>query len=717
VVRIVLSFLGWLVACSAALAAERVLWVANSETTGSSEIGGLAGTTRAPWLLTTLQPGRTVLTSLRWSEAVQTQSRGHSSASGATHSSGKTHSPGETELLSWDPRASRLLRFADGEMLVFSVETLEGSSSGDSLFGIFLRRSAGPEGRWGGPTRLTPRAGRTVVLGAPVLRAEQLLLPVVWEESGGITLALYGSDDSGVRWNEIATLPWSYLAAPALAESGEGRLLLVAHRGELVACDSGDGGRTWSAWRGLGLAAGATGIALASAGAGALALTWTDPPADPAQAPPVLQALRLSFSTDGGRTWTPPRALLLRPGTIPVTPALLLDRERLVAACVERVPTDWSTTADRVVCLGMERRELQAPLPIASSRARYGIAPAAARSTLAVLCGHTLARPLGQRRLFVEAYFMRAFAAVPEVFASHAGEAPEWFDPRTYGERALAFADSLAAQQDGVGYWSTGYGAVYIADIGAALGLFPALESQASEEQLRLWEAASRRFVTALEEDGMILPSGAIGVGWPGSAIPRVELRASRVPYLVSTALAGIELHAWLARRSGNKSDRERAFRALEWTLAQVREDGSLPPGPQVVDRRESPFIGAAYVQEGWMAAERLLGREARSRLRAVLPRHVTWLLRQQQPDGSWGSGADGEFARTPASINFLVWYDQRVESRPEVREAIRRAGLRLVDPQQWPATELFAPGKHHEVLRAHAGRVLAALAREGPAW
>jgi hypothetical protein len=112
-----------------------------------------------------------------------------------------------------------------------------------------------------------------------------------------------------------------------------------------------------------------------------------------------------------------------------------------------------------------------------------------------------------------------------------------------------------------------------------------------------------------------------------------------------------------------------------------------------------------------------LLGREARSRLRAVLPRHVTWLLRQQQPDGSWGSGADGEFARTPASINFLVWYDQRVESRPEVREAIRRAGLRLVDPQQWPATELFAPGKHHEVLRAHAGRVLAALAREGPAW
>ena len=74
-------------------------------------------------------------------------------------------------------------------------------------------------------------------------------------------------------------------------------------------------------------------------------------------------------------------------------------------------------------------------------------------------------------------------------------------------------------------------------------------------------------------------------------------------------------------------------------------------------------------------------------------------------------------FARTPAIVNFLLWYDRRFEQREDVRAAIRRAGVRLVDPDQWDAIGLFRVGQHHEVLRAHAGRVLAALAQEAPVW
>ena len=719
-VRIVLSLVAWfvapagalaalagaLVAPAGALAAVRVLWVSEAPGGGRVEVGSLAGTTLAPWLLAMPQPGSTFLTGLRWREASPEQGRANLSMESQQH------------LLPWAPRAARLLRFADGETLVFSVEALEVSGGRDSLFAVFLRRTDKPGGPWAPPVRLSSRTGRSVDLGVPrLLRAGKVLLPVVWDEREK-TLGLYASMDSGVRWSEVATQSWPELEAPALAEVEAGRLLLVAPRGgELVACESDDGGVTWSAWRGLGIAAAPTGIALAPAGPATLALAWTDPLPDTTQAPPALQALRLSFSTDAGATWKPPTPLVLRPGRLPVTPALLADGERLVAAWAERAPTG-SPESSRIVCLGFGRRELQEPAPVASAEARYGIDPAAARASLALLCAHTLGLPEEPRWLFVEGYLMRGLAAAAAVFASYPGETPEWFDTRACGERALAWADSLAARQDKVGYWSIGYGAVFIADIAAALAIFPALESRAGEEQLRRWEAAARRFVTALEEDEMILPSGAFGIGWPGSAIPRVRLRASRVPYLVSTALAGIELHAWLARRSGSAADRERALRALDWTLAQVQKDGGLPRGPGIGDDREGALVTAAYVQEGWMAADLLLGgREVRSRLRAVLPRHVQWLLRQQRPDGSWDSGADGEFARTPACVNFLVWYDRRVESRADVREAIRRAGLRLVDQQQWPATGLFAVGNHHEVLRAHAGRVLAALGREEPVW
>ena len=98
------------------------------------------------------------------------------------------------------------------------------------------------------------------------------------------------------------------------------------------------------------------------------------------------------------------------------------------------------------------------------------------------------------------------------------------------------------------------------------------------------------------------------------------------------------------------------------------------------------------------MAADVLLAESAiRERLRTALRPHVDWLLREQKPDGRWDSGVPGEFARTPAIADFLVWYDERCESRPEVRAAVRRAGLLLVGPAQWEATGLFRAGNHHD--------------------
>src|SRR6185503_13703322 len=107
--------------------------------------------------------------------------------------------------------------------------------------------------------------------------------------------------------------------------------------------------------------------------------------------------------------------------------------------------------------------------------------------------------------------------------------------------------------------------------------------------------------------DAMLLPSGAVGIGWPGSFIPRAPRRERRDPYLVSTALAGIELHAWLFHRGGRVEDRDRARSALDFTLAALHPDGSLPGGPMVASDTEGSFVAASYVEEGWIAADVLL--------------------------------------------------------------------------------------------------------------
>ena len=206
----------------------------------------------------------------------------------------------------------------------------------------------------------------------------------------------------------------------------------------------------------------------------------------------------------------------------------------------------------------------------------------------------------------------------------------------------------------------------------------------------------------------MILPSGAFGVGWPNSFVPRLKQRTDRSPYLVSTALAGIEVHAWLWKRTRDPKYRDRALRAFDYTVSQIQPDGALPAH----STGEGALTAAAYVEEGWMTLDALWQDPGiLARLRQALPAHVQWVLRLQRADGSWDSGADGEFARTPAIVNFLVWYDQRCEPTPAVKLAVQRASRALADPAGWGQSGLFQAGNHHEVQRAHALRALAAIA------
>src|SRR5262245_35215177 len=93
-------------------------------------------------------------------------------------------------------------------------------------------------------------------------------------------------------------------------------------------------------------------------------------------------------------------------------------------------------------------------------------------TALRVHLEQTLSRPAPAKRLFVEGYFMRTAIAAHEVL----GAAAAGLDTSAGLERARTFADSLVARQLPHGYWPIGYATSWLADMGAALGVFVALE-------------------------------------------------------------------------------------------------------------------------------------------------------------------------------------------------------------------------------------------------
>ena len=361
------------------------------------------------------------------------------------------------------------------------------------------------------------------------------------------------------------------------------------------------------------------------------------------------------------------------------------------------------------------------------SRKPGGDAPAhdvpAAAAALDAMAAHILAHPQPASRLFVEGYRMRTLIAAHELGAVHAAGGLD---------AAIRFADSLQARQRSDGYWHIGYDTGWVADMAAALAVFVALEPHCGPERSARYEAAAVRFLDALARDGMIVKStSAIGVGFPMSQKPDHARRVwnSKIgyadePYMVSTSLAGLAVQSWLASRTGKPEYAARAKAALAWSLSRVDSSGIVP----VIRGQEGPFGVAAYVQEGWMAADAWLDDPSvRDLLRRELPRHVRWLLRSQGPDGAWSSGVRGDFARTPAIVDFLLWYDECFGPREDVRLAVQRATPALIavsqfvvappadkarQPKNLPAAAAALVPLDLEVLSALVGRPLAALAR-----
>ncbi len=91
--------------------------------------------------------------------------------------------------------------------------------------------------------------------------------------------------------------------------------------------------------------------------------------------------------------------------------------------------------------------------------------------------------------IFIAGYYMRPLVAGYEIL-----------DDRRYLDTAIAHSDALLKGQMPNGYWATGYGSVYLADTGSALGLFIVLYTHVDQQRQKRYRDGVQRFVTAVHD-------------------------------------------------------------------------------------------------------------------------------------------------------------------------------------------------------------------------
>ncbi len=288
------------------------------------------------------------------------------------------------------------------------------------------------------------------------------------------------------------------------------------------------------------------------------------------------------------------------------------------------------------------------------------------------------------RTIFTNGYHMRNLVAGYRIF----GE-------RRYLDLAIAYGDHLLKLQSPRGYWGTGYGKIYLADTGSALGLFIVLYKHVDKERQRKYFDAIERYVNAIEADGLINPSGAIGTGWRTDKSGKITGPYAD-EYTISSSLTGAEIFTWMYHRTREDKYRRVAYRALAWIIGTMRSDGVIPyvlageggdlakkgdPQNDYVLWDRTPYLNSSYVAEGLLLFDRYSNHpEWTKEIRDGIRPHIEFLLRTQRPDGIWRMDSykrawDGAFDRTrsPGIINLLIWHHESVKKDPRVLAAVRK--------------------------------------------
>lgn len=348
------------------------------------------------------------------------------------------------------------------------------------------------------------------------------------------------------------------------------------------------------------------------------------------------------------------------------------------------------------------------------------------RQLLRQLCNYIVKEKSNFPVIFVGGYYMRTLVAGYEIFGD-----------RQYLDTATAYADSLLKKQMPNGFWPSGYGTVWLADTGSALGLFITLYNHVDHRRQEEYRAAIQRYVNSLKKDGMIHENGALGTGW-AHVKNGVMAYPIRDQYTISSGLTGGEIYTWMYHITGQNKYREVAYHALKWILSTMRSDGEIPyietydganwdeRGNPKVDYHlwhTWPYDTSAYVGEGVISFDLHCGNQAWRRwIESAIQPSIEFLLRTQNANGTWAKPGSLDQARSPGVINYLTWYYDHVHHDPRVALAVRRFDAFLLNRRESNAWGLLSSGPDKsiwkgtqaDVARSLTGRAIADIVQPG---
>ncbi len=323
--------------------------------------------------------------------------------------------------------------------------------------------------------------------------------------------------------------------------------------------------------------------------------------------------------------------------------------------------------------------------------------------------------------IFVEGYDYRTLLALYEITGK-----------QVYLDAARKGADNLLKKQQPYGHWGTGYGSIYLADTGSALGLFINLYQFATPQERKKIDEAFRRYCEMVLEKGdgtgkpFVHEEGCMGIGFRNIKDGKV-VGPMNHPYTISTSLSGAELFAALYYMHGNEKYKQIATKAADWLLATRNDEGVFP---YIIDDwdpnrakiwKNYLYGSSTYTGEGLIAAWTYLDDPAlRKRIEKTMEPHIGWLLRTQNTDGSWGKDKTFNSTRGHGVINVLSWYYNHVKKDPRVAEAVRRYYLLFLDNDRKSYQEVARHPLHkwkwkvagEYVSSSLAGRALAEIVK-----